>query len=578
MQVGWGKSILATAGLCAGGSAAIVGGGTGAMAQVLPTRPQVEQTVPKEDLPTQPKVNVDSRNAIAPAPCALADSDIRVNLTALALERPDGSPLPQELQGLLAGVDADMHGEQSIAVVCRVRDRINQRLNDAGYVALAQIPAQQISDGTLRIQIVTARITELRIVGDPGPFRGQLEKAVEQIRALDPLNRRDAERILLLTGDIPGLDVNLTLSSANGAPGDVIGMLGVTIQRFALTANVQNYGSHQLGRWVGSVRAEAFGLTGMADRTFVAYSNSADWDEVRVVQAGHDFGLTQSGLRLGLRGSLATSRPDIESLDLRSRSIIAGIDLSMPVVRDLDRTVLASGGFEIINQRTRYHVDDKSLPFTYDKLRVVYARLEGDFRFDNGIREFLRARASLELRKGIDVLDATKQGIVSAKGAPSRLYGDPQAFVVKGDVDFELKPADPIQIDFGAFGQWTDDPLLNLEEFSLGNYTHGRGYDPGSNGGDRAYGFTVEPRVKLPVPRFGVQASAFYDWVRLENLDPGTLIPKRTLRSVGGGLRFLLPRTLVLDLTYAHPLDKVLPTDTKKPSDRFLVSLTAKLF
>ncbi|WP_232496121.1 ShlB/FhaC/HecB family hemolysin secretion/activation protein [Novosphingobium kaempferiae] len=578
MQGGWGKSILATAGLCAGGSSAIVGGSTGAMAQVIPTRPQVEQTVPKEDLPTQPKVNVDSRNAIAPAPCALADSDIRVNLTALALERPDGSPLPQELQGLLAGVDADMHGEQSIAVVCRVRDRINQRLNDAGYVALAQIPAQQISDGTLRIQIVTARITELRIVGDPGPFRGQLEKAVEQIRALDPLNRRDAERILLLTGDIPGLDVNLTLSSANGAPGDVIGMLGVTIQRFALTANVQNYGSHQLGRWVGSVRAEAFGLTGMADRTFVAYSNSADWDEVRVVQAGHDFGLTQSGLRLGLRGSLATSRPDIESLDLRSRSIIAGIDLSMPVVRDLDRTVLASGGFEIINQRTRYHVDDKSLPFTYDKLRVIYARLEGDFRFDNGIREFLRARASLELRKGIDVLDATKQGIVSAKGAPSRLYGDPQAFVIKGDVDFELKPADAIQIDFGAFGQWTDDPLLNLEEFSLGNYTHGRGYDPGSNGGDRAYGFTVEPRVKLPVPRFGVQASAFYDWVRLENLDPGTLIPKRTLRSVGGGLRFLLPRTLVLDLTYAHPLDKVLPTDTKKPSDRFLVSLTAKLF
>lgn len=578
MQGGWGKSILATAGMCAGSTAAVVGASTGAMAQVLPTRPQVEQTVPKEDLPTQPKVNVDSRNAIAPAPCALTDSDIRVNLTALALERPDGSLLPPELQSLLAGVDADMHGEQSIAVVCRVRDRINQRLNDAGYVALAQIPAQQVSDGTLRIQIVTARITELRIVGEPGPFRSQLEKAVEQIRALDPLNRRDAERILLLTGDIPGLDVNLTLSSANGAPGDVIGMLGVNIQRFALTANVQNYGSHQLGRWIGSVRAEAFGLTGMADRTFVAYSNSADWDEVRVVQAGHDFGLTQSGLRLGLRGSLATSRPDIESLDLRSRSIIAGIDLSMPVVRDLNRTVVASGGFEILNQRTRYHVNDKSLPFTYDKLRMLYARLEGDFRFDDGAREFLRAHGTLELRKGIDVLDATKQGVVSVKGAPSRLYGDPQAFVVKGDVDFELKPAEPIQIDFGAFGQWTDDPLLNLEEFSLGNYTHGRGYDPGSNGGDRAYGFTIEPRVKLPVPRFGVQASAFYDWVRLENLDPGTLIPKRTLRSVGGGLRVLLPRTLVLDLTYAHPLDKVLPTDTKKPSDRFLVSLTAKLF
>lgn len=246
--------------------------------------------------------------------------------------------------------------------------------------------------------------------------------------------------------------------------------------------------------------------------------------------------------------------------------------------REVDRTVLAMGGFEILNQRAKFHTNGNALPFTYDKLRVLYARLEGDFRFDDGTREYLRTRGSLELRKGIDVLDATKQGFVSSKGAPSRLFGDPEALVVKGEIDFEIKPAEPFQLDLGAFGQWTKDPLLNLEEFSLGNYTHGRGYDPGSNGGDRAYGFTVEPRVRLPIPRFGVQASAFYDWVHLENLDRGTLDPKRTLRSVGGGLRFVLPRTLVVDLTYAHPLDKVLPTDTKKPSDRFLVSLTAKLF
>lgn len=585
MKNGWGKAVLATAGMCAGGTVAIVGGGSAAIAQVavperpqIPDRPQIDQTVPQDEVPTQPRVNVDTRGAIAQAPCALADSDIRVNLTALALERPDGSPLPPELQTLLAGADEGMRGEQSIAVVCRVRDRINERLNEAGYVALAQIPAQQITDGTLHIQVVTARITELRVVGDPGPFRGQLEKAVERIRALDPLNRRDAERLLLLAGDIPGVDVNLTLSSANGAPGEVIGTLGVTVQRFALTANVQNYGSHQLGRWVGSVRGEAYGLTGMADRTFLAYSNSVDWDEVRVFQAGHDFGLTQSGLRLGLRGSLATSRPDLENLDLRSRSVIAGIDLSMPVVRELDRTVLAMGGFEILNQRSRLHSGDRSVPYTFDKLRVLYARLEGDMRFDDGTREYLRTRASVELRKGIDVLDATQRRVTTAQGSPSRLDGNPQAFVVKGNIDFEVKPAERFQIDVGAFGQWTDDPLLNLEEFSLGNYTRGRGYDPGSNGGDRAYGFTVEPRLRLPVPRFGVQASAFYDWVRLENLDRGTLVPKRTLRSVGGGLRFILPRTLVLDLTYAHPLDKVLPTDAKKPTDRFLVSLTAKLF
>lgn len=589
MKYGWGKSVLVTVGMCTGAVAAVSGGAV--MAQEAPPPPtppdpsiadinraQIEDNIPKRDVPRPPNVRVDTSKALAAAPCALADSDIRVTLTRLVLERPDGSPLPPQLQTLLAGVDQGLVGAQSIAVVCQVRDRINQRLDAAGYVALAQIPAQKIADGSLRIQVVTAHITEIRIVGDPGPFRGQLETAVEKIRALDPLNRNEAVRLLLLTGDIPGLDVNLTLSSANGAPGEVIGTLGVTAQRFALMANLQNYGSHQLGRWIGSLRGEAYGLTGLADRTYVAYSNAADWDEVRVVQAGHEFGVTASGLRLGLRGSMAWSRPDIEDLDLRSRSIITGLDLSMPLVRKLDRTVLATGGFEMLEQRARFHSNGSEIPFTRDKLRVVYARLEGDFRFDDGTREFLRTRASLELRKGLDVFGASRTGVVSAKGSPSRLFGNPQAFVVKAGLDASIKPGGPFQLDLGGFGQWTKDPLLNLEEFSLGNYTRGRGYDPGSNGGDRAYGFTVEPRVKLPVPRFGVEASAFYDWVRLENLDQGTLAPKRTLRSVGGTLRFVLPQRLVVDLTYAHPLDKVLPTDTRKPGDRLLVSLTAKLF
>jgi len=87
----------------------------------------------------------------------------------------------------------------------------------------------------------------------------------------------------------------------------------------------------------------------------------------------------------------------------------------------------------------------------------------------------------------------------------------------------------------------------------------------------------MQRRFQLPIPRFDVEVSAFYDQVHVQNLDPGSVDAKRRLRSVGGGLRFVLPQQLVLDLTYAHPLDRVQPLDDKKPSDRFLVSITAKL-
>ncbi|SFG14817.1 Hemolysin activation/secretion protein [Novosphingobium sp. CF614] len=576
MRNGWGKSILAAASMCTGGAA--LAQETPPPPPDLPTRGQIEQNLPENQRPEPSRARIDTSKAMAHPPCALEQSDVRVNLTSLSLEKPDGSALAPELQSLLAGVDADLHGEQPIAVVCQVRDRINARLGEAGYVALAQIPGQQISNGVLHVQVVTARIVEVRIVGDPGPFRSLLEERVAQIRALEPLNRHDAERILLLTGDTPGLDVQLALSAANGTPGDVIGTLTVETRRFALLANVQNYGSHELGRWIGSVRGEAYGLTGMADRTYLAFSNAFDWKEVRVLQAGHDFTLADNGLRMGLRGSLAWSRPDIENLDLRSRSTIAGLDLTMPIRRTVRQTISATTGFEFLDQKSDIHASDTTLPFTSDKLRVLYARIDYDLSFLDGNSELVRAAGSLELRKGLDIFGATKEGLISGQAAPSRLFGNPTATVVKGNLDLAIKPHPMFELDLGGFGQWANDPLLNLEEFSVGNYTRGRGYDPGANGGDRAYGFTIEPRIKLPIANFSVQASGFYDWVHLENLDPGTNEPKRTLRSVGGGLRFILPQRLVIDLTYAHPLDKVLSTDAKKPADRLLISLTAKLF
>jgi hemolysin activation/secretion protein len=544
----------------------------------IETRAQIEQNIPKQDIPRKTRIELDTKGAITAAPCALSDSNIPVNLTApTKFERIDGSDLPAELKTLLAGVDSGLLGNQSIAVVCTIRDRINERLARAGYIALAQIPAQQISEGMLRIQVVTARITQVRVVGEPGPFKAQLELAVARIQKIDPLNRRDAIRELLLAGDIPGLDLSLTLSSANGAPGDMIGTLNVVTQRVSVLFNAQNFGSQQLGRWIGSVRGEIYGLTGLSDRTYVSYSTSADLEEVRVLQAGHDFALDSSGLRLGLRGSLAWSRPTIANLDLRSRSIIAGIELSRPLVRTLNETVSASAGFELLEQQAQFFNGNSRTASSLDKIRVFYARVDGDFRVTSGMNEVLRARGSLELRKGADVFGATKINH-RVQGGPTRQFGNPQAFVIKGDANLDIHPVGPLHLGLGGFGQWTNQPLLNLEEFAFGNFTRGRGYDPGSSGGDRAYGFTIEPRIELPLPLVRTEISGFYDWVHIENIDPGTAVPNRTFRSVGGGLRFILPQRLVMDLTYAHPLDKIQERDKTRPSDRMLVSFTYKFF
>lgn len=547
-----------------------------AIRQVEPTRPQLE---PQRSSPAPAStVRVDIAGALPAAECDLDASTVPVTLSAIRFETPEGQPIAPALQALLAPAAVVSAGEQPISVVCRVRDRVNELLSRAGYVALAQIPQQTISDGQLRIQIVTARIVEIRVLGDLGPFRRAIEQRIDALRALDPLNRHDAERILLLAGDIPGVDVTLALSPAQNGPGEVIGTLTVATQRLQVLANVQNFGSPQLGPWVGSIRTEAYGLTGLADRTFFAYSNAVDWNEIRVFQAGHDFALNGSGLRAQIAGSVAFSQPGIKDLDLRSRSAIVSAELNQVLVRSVPAQLRVAGGFEMLDQRTRIFTSGGVFPFTRDRLRVFYGRLDGSFNLQapSGVAASLSGYA--ELRQGTDLFGATRLGTSRGGFSPSRIEGDPQATVVRGEILADIRTPFLLSLGAGLFGQWASDPLLNLEEFSLGNYTYGRGYDPGSNGGDRAIAFRLEPRVRVPAALpVTVELTGFYDWVRLYNTDSFTTERRRLLRSVGGGVRLTKPGAFAIDAYWAQPLDRALLIDKRRPNGRVLVSLTMQL-
>jgi hemolysin activation/secretion protein len=120
--------------------------------------------------------------------------------------------------------------------------------------------------------------------------------------------------------------------------------------------------------------------------------------------------------------------------------------------------------------------------------------------------------------------------------------------------------------------------LLNFEEFSIGNLTIGRGYDPGANTADRAIGLRIEPRAKvLETERVRLDAFAFYDSVWIYNLDTNTAENDRRLGSYGAGFRALLPRTALLEIMYARPEDiALLVPNARRADDRLLVSLTVQ--
>jgi hemolysin activation/secretion protein len=103
--------------------------------------------------------------------------------------------------------------------------------------------------------------------------------------------------------------------------------------------------------------------------------------------------------------------------------------------------------------------------------------------------------------------------------------------------------------------QWASAPLASFEEFTGGNYTIGRGYEPGTISGDGGVGLSTElrgPRLRLGKLSARVQPFVFGDaaWAWNRNDDRGA----ERLASVGGGVRGDLADRLRLEVTMAKPL------------------------
>jgi hemolysin activation/secretion protein len=124
-------------------------------------------------------------------------------------------------------------------------------------------------------------------------------------------------------------------------------------------------------------------------------------------------------------------------------------------------------------------------------------------------------------------------------------------------------------------------PLLSFEEFSAGNYTAGRGYDPGALLGDSGLGTQAEIRFGTRVPvsakKPAFEGYGFWDHAEVRNHDHLVIVPgAEHLDSVGGGARVNFDR-FTIDASLAVPLTRI-GIDNKRPDPRFLFSLTSRLW
>ena len=555
--------------------------------QVLPpTREEVTRPVAPPPVQAGPKLEVEG--GVERAPCALDGPEYKAIHFVLR-----GAEF-QGLQGLtpeeLAIAYSPYVGHDvPISVVCDIRDRAATMLRNRGYVAAVQVPEQKIGDGVVHFNVLMAHLTQVRVRGNATGAEQIIAGYLDHLTKEPVFNRYDAERYLLLASDLPGYTVRLTLRPAGTVPGEVVG--DVMVQRIPayVDLNVQNGGSDQLGPWGALARAQIFGLTGLGDRTLLSVFSTPDLPEQQTVQLGHEFRVGTEGLTLGDTFTYAWARPSIPKSDVLARTLLNTFDVSYPLVRSQAETIRVSGGMDYVNQDVKLD----AIRLTHDRLRVGYLRLGIDAQpVDTSgllaIEPWWRVSSVLELRKGFHMFGATGDcGPLGAKCLgpddvpPSRIEGQSDAVVLRYTGYGEIHPAPRVTLALGARMQMAWKPLLSFEEFSAGNYTVGRGYDPGALLGDRGFGTQAEIRFGSRTPqsadKAAVEAYGFWDHAWVDNLDKLFVVPGSThLNSVGAGARIAFDR-FALDAALAFPLTRI-GIEDKRPGPRFLISLTTRLW
>jgi hemolysin activation/secretion protein len=564
----------------------------GAVRQASPTREEIERTRQQTEAPRAPRLVVEGE--IERAPCAL-DSPAYANLR---------TPIREAVFHNLQGISAEelkqsyaslLGPDKPVSTICTIRDAAATALRRKGYLAAVQVPVQKIENGTVTFEVLFARVVAIRVRGNAGHAERLLAGYLSHLTDDKIFNKYAAERYLLLAKDLPGYDVRLSLKPAGTNPGELVGEVSVTHTPFDATAVIQNYSAHSTGRWTGALGANYYGLFG-GDRLSASVSSTAQTREQQIVQVGYDTRVGGNGLTLSGNFTYAWSTPTIDfgpnaapGLALKERTLFATGEIRYPWIRTQKFSLVSAAGFDFLNQT----VDLKPVQrLAYDRLRVAFLRLDFDAADVSETRApRWRASGSLEFRQGLDIFDATPsygERLVLQKTdptfvPPSRATADPTASVLRASASIEYRFGN---LTFAMLprAQYAFDPVLSFEEYSGGNYSIGRGYDPGVITGDDGIGSSFELRYPTLAPfpklKLAVQPFAFYDaaWTHNKSGKAAAIgIRNDHLMSGGAGIHALLNNRFRLDATVAVPFNRA-GLETRNKNPRFLISLTSKLW
>jgi len=486
------------------------------------------------------------------------------NDTGLKIESPVTAPLPMteafevkviELKGnhvfsnevLLALTTSAIGTKITLPQLEALATRITDYYHSHGYpFARAYIPAQTISTGTVRIEILEAHYGTINLDNHSHVKDSLLHSTLAPLQPGQPIIQSLMDSTLLLLSDIPGVSHLATLK-----PGAVVRSsdLDVKVQatpRVSGNLIVDGYGNRYTGRERGGATVNINNTLHMGD--VLSLSGMSTGNNMNYGRVSYESVLNGRGTSAGASYfylNYVLGEP-LQALNGYGTAEIISAWAKQPLLRSRELNLFGQLQYDHTQLNDTIGVTDTQ---TFRHIDGGTATISGDARdslFLEAINTWNVAWSGGRVGYDNSVAQAYDAATVNSHGLFSK-------------INLNLSRLQSITEKNGIYasftGQWALDNLDSSKKMSVGGAYTVRAYDMGVLSSDSGYLGTVELRHMLVEGRSGLwQAVGFVDsaqvtinhktWVSSTN--------KATLSGAGAGINWQGPKTHWLIPTQLH--------------------------
>ena len=408
-----------------------------------------------------------------------------------------------------------------------------------GYVnSGAVIPDQDPKQGVVTIRIVEGELSGIEVHGNKWLRDSYIRGRVRRW-STPPVNVNELQDGLQLLRQNPNItQINAELKPG-AAPGQSLLDLRVADQQpFRVGLQFDNERPTTVGAEEIWLLASDLNLTGHSDPLELKYGianrgqDGLEFSGADNMEGSYSLPFTRFDTTLGLHASrLNTSivEETFAPLDITSLTTSFGVALRQPVFQTANREAAVSVGFDHRWNNTKLLGEPFNIsPGAIDGKMVVSVLRFSQEWIERGQNRVLALRSTFNW--GLDVFEATDNGVP----------GDPngQFFSWLGQGQYVQRLFNTQnQVVLRVAGQWTSEPLLALEQFSVGGLESVRGYLENQLVRDRGVVSSLEFRVPVLFNKAGagiVSLAPFFDFGGAWNIN-GSPSPT-TIYSTGVGL------------------------------------------